>query len=130
MASVQQLMEERANQKRNPAPLFRVGDKVWLNLKNIQTPQPKKKLAWVNAKYKVTKIILPHVVELDAPSKIFPRFHVELLRKASGDPLPSQPQNDSQSEPVMVKSDNAKAEPEHFVERILRAERIRRGVDM
>ncbi|KAI1001002.1 hypothetical protein K3495_g7193 [Podosphaera aphanis] len=127
MASAQQLMEERANLKRNPAPVFRVGDKVWLNLRNVQTPQPKKKLAWVNAKYRVTKIISPHVVELDVPSKIFPRFHVELLRKASGDPLPSQSQDDSLPEHVMVENDQPEAEPEHFVERILRAERIRRG---
>ncbi|KAI0996090.1 hypothetical protein K3495_g12091 [Podosphaera aphanis] len=127
MASAQQLMEERTNLKRNPAPIFRVGDKVWLNLRNIKTPQPKKKLAWVNAKYRVTKIISPHVVELDVPSKIFPRFHVELLRKASEDPLPSQSQDGSLPEPVMVENDQGEAEPEHLVERILRAERIRRG---
>ena len=102
MASAQQQMEERANRTRNPAPVFRKGDKVWLNLKNIQTPQPKKKLAWVNAKYKVTKVISPHVVELDVPSKVFPRFHVELLRRASEDPLPSQLSDDSQPEPIMI----------------------------
>lgn len=43
MATSQQLMEDHANRSRNPAPAFRVGDKVWLSLKNIQTPQPKKK---------------------------------------------------------------------------------------
>lgn len=42
MASAQQRMEDQANKSRNPSPLFRKGDKVWLNLKNIQTPQPKK----------------------------------------------------------------------------------------
>ncbi|KAI0996740.1 hypothetical protein K3495_g11442 [Podosphaera aphanis] len=95
MASAQQQMEERANRSRHPAPVFRKGDKVWLNLKNIQTPQPKKKLAWVNAKYKVTNFISPHVVELDVPSKVFPRFLVELLGRASDDPLPSQLSDDS-----------------------------------
>ncbi|KAI1003184.1 hypothetical protein K3495_g5021 [Podosphaera aphanis] len=81
MASAQQLLEERADQKRNPALVFRVGEKVWLDLKNVQTPQPKKKLAWVNAKYKFTKIISPHVVELDVPSKLSPRFFAELIRE-------------------------------------------------
>ena len=42
MAAAQQQMEEQANKSRNPAPLFKIGDKVWLNLKNIHTPQPKK----------------------------------------------------------------------------------------
>ena len=42
MASAQQQIEAYANVKRDPAPLFRVGDKVWLHLKNISTSQPKK----------------------------------------------------------------------------------------
>lgn len=122
MASAQQQMEEYANLKRNPAPLFRVGDKVWLHLKNISTPQPKKKLAWVNAKYTITKIISPHVVELDVPSKIFPRFHVQLIKRASEDPLPSQKIDDTQPPPVFPNNENSMSEPEQFVERIMRAE--------
>lgn len=102
MAVAQQNMEEQVNRKRNPAPQFKIGDKVWLSLKNIQTPQPKKKLAWVNAKYTVTKVISPHVVELDVPSKIWPKFHVDLLRKANINPLPSQVQDDSQPTPILV----------------------------
>ena len=70
MTSAQQQIEEQANKSRIPPPSFKIGDKVWLNLKNVQTPQPKMKLAWVNAKYTVTNLILPHVVELDVPSKI------------------------------------------------------------
>ncbi|CAJ2645145.1 unnamed protein product [Trifolium pratense] len=127
MASAQMQMEEQANRKRNPAPQFRVGDMVWLNLKNIATPQPKKKLAWVNAKYKIIKIISPHVVELDVPSQIWPRFHVELLRKASDDPLPSQSQDDIQPSPVYVQDKTGTPQPEQVVERILRAEKFRRG---
>ena len=81
MASVQQRMESSANNKRQPQQRFEEGDLVWLKLKNIETPQLSKKLAWVNAKYRVTKIISSHVVELDVPSGIFPRFHVELLKR-------------------------------------------------
>ncbi|KAI0997918.1 hypothetical protein K3495_g10276 [Podosphaera aphanis] len=126
MAAAQQAMEEQSNKKRNPAPLFGVGDKVWLSLKNIQTPQPKKKLAWVNAEYTVTKVISPHAMELDVPSKIWPRFHVDLLRKTSEDPLPFQIQDDSQPAPLTDATD-PNADPEQTVERILRAEKIRRG---
>ncbi|KAI1006336.1 hypothetical protein K3495_g1880 [Podosphaera aphanis] len=125
MAAAQQIMEEQANKNRNPAPLFRIGDKVWLDLRNVSTPQPKKKLAWVNAKYSVTIIISPHVVELDVPSKIWPRFHVELVRKAGDDPLPSQVQDDAQPTPKFV--NGSTSQPEHRVERILRAERVPRG---
>ncbi|KAI0993493.1 hypothetical protein K3495_g14691 [Podosphaera aphanis] len=119
-------MEDKANRRRAPAIMYRVGDKVWLNLKNIPTPQPKKKLAWVNAKYNVTRVILPHVVELDVPSKIWPRLHVDLLRKASEDPLPSQLQDNQQPEPIMDEQ-SPQAPPEQIVERILRAEKHQRG---
>lgn len=127
MASAQQQMEDQANRFRNPAPLYKVGDKVWLNLRNIHTPQLKKKLAWVNAKYRITKIISPHVVELDVPSKIYPRFNVKLLRRAGEDPLPSQVIDDPQPLPVLPDNSNIDAEPEQYIDRILRAERIRCG---
>ncbi|KAI0993544.1 hypothetical protein K3495_g14640 [Podosphaera aphanis] len=129
MASAQQQMEDQANRSRIPAPIFRVGDKVWLNLKNIQTPQLNKKLAWVSGKYTVTKVISPHVIELDVPSGIHPRFHVQLIRRAGQDPLPSQVVDDAQPPPVYpenLNQDNS-GEPEQYVERILRAERFRRG---
>lgn len=125
MAVAQQLMEENANKKRMPAPMLRVGDKVWLNLRNINNPQPKKKLAWVSAKYSVTRVNWPNVVELDVPSNIFPKFHVDLLCKVSVDPLPSQIQDNSQPENIVIEGKNT--EPEQTVKRILRAERIRRG---
>ena len=112
MASAQQQMEDQANPKRDPVQLFRVGDKVWLNLKNTQTPQPKKKLAWVNAKYTVLKVISPHVVELDVPSRIWPRFHVQLLKRASEDPLPSQILDDSQHPPVFPNGESDISHPE------------------
>ncbi|KAI0993224.1 hypothetical protein K3495_g14960 [Podosphaera aphanis] len=130
MAASQQIMEEQANRKRSPAPMFRKGDKVWLNLKNVSTPQPKKKLAWICAKYTITKVISPLVVELDVPSGIHPRFHVQLLRQAGNDPLPSQIVDDAQPPPVLpeiLDGDQQNNEPEHYVERILRAERVRRG---
>ena len=77
MASSQQKMEEYANKKRKEAEIFREGDKVWLSLKNIQTPQLSKKLSWVNEKYQVTKVIDSHSVELNTPKGIWPRFHVD-----------------------------------------------------
>ena len=42
MATAQQIMEHNANKERSPAEKLRVGDKVWLNLRNVSTPQLKK----------------------------------------------------------------------------------------
>lgn len=90
-------------------------------------PQPKKKLGWVNANYTITNVISTHVVELDLPSKIWPRFHVELLYKTSEDPLPSQTHDDTQPLPILVKGKDGICQPEQRVEPILRAEKFRRA---
>ena len=125
MAWRQQIMEDSANRSRHQSETFKVGDRVWLSLKNISTPQPSKKFAWLHAKYKVVKIISPHVVELDIPSGIHPRFHVDLIKKAAVDPLPSQIQDDFQPDPVDTTA--PRENQEFLIERILRAENKRGG---
>lgn len=50
MASARQVVEDSANHTRNLGPIFRVRDKVWLNLRNTNTSQPKKKFGWINTK--------------------------------------------------------------------------------
>ncbi len=116
MAYSQSLQELQANRKRAPAPLFKVGDKVWLSLKNIDTVRPSKKLDWKNAKYTVTKVISPLVYELDTPGRLFNRFHVSLLHPASTDPFPCQVQDDIETPPII----NEKGEQEWEVESIIK----------
>jgi len=57
MAAAQQRQEDTTNRKRDPAPSFRVGDKVWLDLRNFKTDRPCKKLADKHAQFTVTKVI-------------------------------------------------------------------------
>ena len=44
MATAQDAQESATNRRRTQAPVYRVGDKVWLNLENIRTDRPAKKL--------------------------------------------------------------------------------------
>ena len=123
MASAQQRNEEFANRSCRLPERFHVGDKVWHDLKNIKTPQLSKKLAWQHAKYEVTAVPDALTVELNVPGNIHKRFHVELIKRAGNDPLPSQVRDDAQNPPVVDNLD----EPEYEVESILRARTIRRG---
>ncbi|KAF4478229.1 Transposon Tf2-6 polyprotein [Colletotrichum fructicola Nara gc5] len=82
LASTQQRYEELANRKRQPTERLEVGDKVWLHMGHYRSPRPCKKLDWLHHKYTVTKVISPYVVELDVPAAIYPRFHVDILKRA------------------------------------------------
>jgi hypothetical protein len=88
MAASNQQQEESANRRRRPAPIFRKGDKVWLNLRNYTTDRPKKKLDYRQAKYTVTEVISPLSIRLGGiPSNIHPIFYPNLLKLALRDPL-------------------------------------------
>ncbi|KAI0994482.1 hypothetical protein K3495_g13699 [Podosphaera aphanis] len=123
MASAQQRMEFYAIKMRKPQERYELGDNVWLCLINIITLQLRKKLTWINAKYRITRVISPHVVELDVPSGVYPRFHVDLLKRDPHNPLPAQRLRDHQPPPLL----NTEGEEEQIIERILRAEKRPRG---
>lgn len=123
MASAQQRNEQNANRLRRQPERFHVGDKIWLNLQNVKTPQLSKKLAWQHAKYEITAVPDPLTVELNVPGHIHKRFHIELVKRAGNDPFPSQTRDDAQNPPIIDDLE----EPEYEVESILRARTIRRG---
>ena len=123
MADAAQKQEDSANRLRTPAPIYRKGDKVWLDLRNYKTDRPKRSLDSKHAKYTVAEVLSPVSVRLSGiPSDIHPVFHTDLLRPASRDPLPGQQSDDSQPDPVLIESHE-----EYSVEEILCARQKRRG---
>jgi hypothetical protein len=122
MAISQQEQEEQANRLRTEGLQFKVGDKVWLSLRNIKTDRTNKKLDWKNAKYTVIEAVSSHSYRLDTPPGIHNVFHSDLLRHAATDPLPSQVSDDAQPPAYVV--DN---QEEFGVEEILRTMKVRRG---
>lgn len=90
MAAAQEAQEHATNRKRDQAPSYKVGDKVWLSLENIKTDRPSKKLDARHAKFTITEVIGSHNYRLDTPPGIHNVFHTRLLRPAKSSPLPGQ----------------------------------------
>lgn len=86
--------EENANIHRADAPIYHVGQRVYVNIKNMKSNRPARKLddKWAGP-FVVTKVYRRAcLLQLPATmGRIFPVFHTSLLRPASeGRPRPGQ----------------------------------------
>jgi hypothetical protein len=108
--------EANANKSREDTPAYQVGEWVLLDTANIETGRPMAKLAprW-EGPFRVTKAN-SHAVTLELPSnmKVFPTFHVKLVRRRRGEGIPGQdtqkdaPANEGR---VMVRTDGVEDRP-------------------
>jgi hypothetical protein len=124
LAAAQDRMERTANGRRDPAPNYRVGDKVWLDLRNVRTERLSKKLDARHAKYNILEKTGSHTYRLNTPSAIHDVFHTSLLRPAHMDPFPSQ-RNDDYQPPAELTDENGNEE--YRVDHILNEHTVKRG---
>lgn len=94
---------------------FEVKDKVWLRIAHYRTGRPCKKLDALHHKYTVKKVVSSHVIELNIPAAIHPRFHVDQVKRASTDLSARQITDNKQPPPIQDK------DTEWLVESILYA---------
>ena len=83
---------------------FAVGQKVWLNVKNITLERPARKLDWQRyGPFRVIKRLGKQAYELELPEllRIHPVFHISLLREHK----PRFGQEDSEPEPLRLAVD-------------------------
>lgn len=100
------------DQLKGEAPQYKIGDKVWLEGKDLQTDRPSKKLDDRRyGPYKITKIIGPNTYQLHLPPsmKIHPVFHTVKLRPFTEDSVGRRPP--TRPEPV-IKNGFEEYEPE------------------
>jgi hypothetical protein len=99
LQQAQDRYKDYADQHRKIHPEFKIGDRVWLLRKHIQTKRPSKKLDYQRfGPFKIIKQINPVSYRLELPStmQIHPVFHVSLLEPyhestISGRTLPPPP---------------------------------------
>ena len=76
-----------------PQPDFQIGERVWLDTRNLRTIRPAKKLDYKRAgPYKILEKVGTRSYRLDLPKtmKIHPVFHVSLLERPRSDPIPGR----------------------------------------
>ena len=93
MVYAQAIQSEQADKDRLLAPVYDIGDEVWLLRRHIQTSRPSSKLDFKRlGRFKILRKISTHAYELDLPAsmKSHPVYHVSLLEPAASDPLIGQ----------------------------------------
>src|SRR5258707_8161384 len=92
IAKAQERYQKYADEHRSPAPLLKIGDRVYVKAKYFRTTRPSKKLSKKNlGPYKVIAIPGSHSFMLCLPQhfhSIHPIFHISQLELAEPDPFP------------------------------------------
>lgn len=123
LAYSQQRMQDNVNKTHDPAPTYRPGDTVWLDLEHIPADRPSKKLDSRYARYQVLEAVGGDSYRLNTPPGAHNVFHVDRLHQAPSDPLLSQQQREHFPPPVF--SDEFHADGP--IERILQERKRGRG---
>lgn len=112
------------NQRRTPAPVFKPGDKVFLEAEDIQTTRPSKKLSHNRlGPYVVEKQVNSNAYRLCLPcsmSRLHPVFNVVKLTLAPEDPIPTR-HSSPPPDPIIINDHE-----EYEVEKILNSRVFRR----
>jgi hypothetical protein len=125
MAEAQELMKRQFNQHVQETPTWEVGDRFWLDSREISTIRPSPKLGhWWLGPFHIPKVISPSTYKLTLPASmqgVHPTFHVSRLRKHHPDKIEHRKTNT----PSLIQ---VNGEEEWEVEEVLDKRRRGKGV--
>ena len=110
------------NQIRQQITVFKIRDKIWLDLRNVCITQSSKKLNDKHIKYTVTEMIDSHSFCLNTLSEIHNMFHSDKLYLTVLDSFLSQ-QTDDSHPPSEIVNEEKKYEIEKILEHHMRRRR-------
>ena len=90
MVYAQATQSEQADKDCLPAPVYKIGDEVWLLRRHIQTIRPSPELDFQKlGRFKINQNISSHAYKLDLPTsmKCHPVFHVSVCEPTATNPL-------------------------------------------
>ncbi|XP_073439022.1 uncharacterized protein [Dendrobates tinctorius] len=122
LTTAQERYKRAADRTRRPAPVYRVGDTVWLSTKNLRVRAPTVKLGQkFVGPYKIVALVNSVAVRLKLPPawKVHPVFHVSLLKPVVPNSFPGR--TSSPPAPVLVDGHE-----QYVVEKILDSRIFRR----
>jgi hypothetical protein len=93
MARAQSIQAEQVDNCRREGIVMNVGDRVWMDARNILTQRPSKKLDWKHlGPYKISEVISLWAYQSNLPKDIYihPVQPISHRSKVSEDPLPGQ----------------------------------------
>jgi hypothetical protein len=91
MTLAQAIYAGHADNHRDPAPDYQLGDMVFLDCRNLRTHRPSRKLDFKNqGPFRVVERVSPYAYKLDLPNtmQVHPVFHASLLSPAGTNPHP------------------------------------------
>jgi hypothetical protein len=126
LEAARERMRRYADQHRQEAPTYQVGNLVMLDGRNIQTRRPSRKLDHkLHGPFQIEKVISPTAVKLTLPRRwrIHDVFHVSLLEPfRSGTRAPPDPSR------ILREADEIEGTPEYDVEEVMDSVRRRNRV--
>jgi hypothetical protein len=118
-------MKRFADRNRKEAPVYRIGDQVYLDVENLHLDRPSPKLSQRLGPFTITCVLSPTAVTLRLPRswRVHPTVHMSRIWPAHVDNVAHPPDDSLEPPPIVIDGTD-----EYKVEEILKEKKVGRGM--